>query len=188
MVVLDDTGLGKKFVENYKTLGEESGAEFLKPEEFKRRFGGVYEDADLRGVEDVYFNPRSGWAEATNALRKVIEAAIERGVKNMVAEVERLLFDDQGACCGVRTTDGTEVHAGKVVMCTGAGTAKLLADSAPGKPELWVGDRVMAAGVCTAAIKLTEDQVRKYKDVPVLVHKLGHVLGLLSVVCHTVHF
>ncbi|KAI9871194.1 MAG: hypothetical protein M1830_004434 [Pleopsidium flavum] len=177
MVILDDTGLGRRIIENFKQLGEHHEAEIFDPEELKRRFGGIYQDTDLRAVEEVYWNPLSGWAEATSALKRLIEVAVESGVKYVAALVTRLMFDESRVCVGVRTADGTEIHASKVILCTGAGTAKLIADSAPRQPDLWVKDRIIAAGVCTAAIKLAKEQIRKFKDVPVLVHQVGNVLG-----------
>lgn len=177
MVIVDDTGLGGRVIENHKQLGERCAAQIFGPGELKRRFAGIYHDMDLHGVKEIFFNPLSGWAEATSALTKVIEVAVERSVRYVTASVLRLVFDERGACIGVRATDGTVVHASKVILCTGAGTAKLLADSAPSRPDLWVKDRLIAAGVCTAAVKLTEAQVQRFKDVPVLVHEVSNVLG-----------
>ena len=177
MVILDDTGLGRRIIENHKRLGASCEAEIFKPEELKRRFGGIYHDTDLHGVEETFFNPLSGWAEATSALKRVIEVAVQRGVRYVTATVSRLVFDERGACIGVRATDGTVIHASKIILCTGAGTAKLLAESAPSRPELWVKHRLIAAGVCTAAVKLTDAQVQKFKHVPVLVHGVSSVLG-----------
>jgi len=178
MVVVDDTGLGGRVIENFKQLGEHYEAEIFGPEDLKRRFGGIYIDTDLRGVEEIFWNPLSGWAEAASALKRVIEVAVESGVKYVAASVTRLIFDDRRVCIGVKAADGTEIHASKVILCTGAGTAKLIADSAPDWPDLWVEDRIIAAGVCTAAIKLTDEQIRKFNDVPVLVHEVGNVLGM----------
>ena len=177
MVVLDNTSSGASIIENYRQLGENCEAEIFGPEDLKRRFGGIYHDTDLHGVKEIFFNPLSGWAEAASALTRVIEVAVERGVRYVTATVSRLIFGERGACVGVRAIDGTVIYASKVILCTGAGTAKLLVDSAPSRPKLWVKDRLIAAGVCIAAVKLTEAQVWKFKDVPVLVHEVGDVLG-----------
>lgn len=180
MVTVDDTGLGRSIIENHKQLGERCDGEIFSPDELERRFGGIYHDTDLHGVKEIFFNPLSGWAEATSALTKVIEVAVEQGVRYVTASVSRLIFDGCGACIGVRATGGTVVYASKVILCTGAGTAKLLADSAPSRPEVWVKDRMVAAGVCIAAVKLTEAQAEKFRDVPVMVHGLSNVLGTNS--------
>jgi len=180
MVVLDNTGSGRRIIENHRQLGENCEAELFGPEELKRKFGGIFHDTDLHSVKEIFFNPLSGWAEATSALTRVIEVAVERGVRYVTASVSRLIFDERGACIGVRATDGTFIYGSKVILCTGAGTAKLLVDSAPSRPELWVKDRLIAAGVCIAAVKLTEAQIRKFGDVPVLVHEVSNVLGTKS--------
>ena len=104
---------------------------------------------------------------------------LSSGASNISLPVSStLIFDARGACIGVRATDGAVIYASKIILCTGAGTAKLLVDSAPSRPELWVQDRLVAAGVCTAAVKLTEAQMQKFTDVPVLVHRVGDVLGI----------
>ena len=65
MVVLDDTGLGRKILGNYESLDNNSEARVFVPEEMKTMYDGLFEDTDYRGVEEVFLNPQSGWAEAT---------------------------------------------------------------------------------------------------------------------------
>lgn len=180
MLIVDNTGRGRAIIENYKQLDEGYEAEMFEPEELKRRFGGIYSDTDLRNVKEIYWNPLSGWAEAASALKKVIEVAVDKGVTYVADSVTRLVFDANRVCIGVRGADGTTFHADRVFLCTGAGTAKLLADSAPNWPEFWIGDRLVAAGVCEAAVKLNAEQVRKFAEVPVLVHEVDTVLGIYN--------
>lgn len=159
------TDLVEKIFSNYKKLGVNVGAELLNPNELKTRFGGIYADADMIDVENILWNPSCGWAEAEYALKDTVQACVENGVSYVTASVAKLILKD-GACTGVLTEDGRTVTASKVVLSTGAYTAKLLADSAPTQPELQVGDRITAAGVCEAYVNLNSKQVKKFKDVP----------------------
>ena len=126
-----------KIFDNYKELGVDVGAELFKPEELKTRFNGIYADADLTDVENILWNPSSGWAEAATALKYALDAVMENGVNCITANVANLILKD-GACTGIRTEDGRTFTAEKTILCTGAYTAKLIADSAPTQPELQV--------------------------------------------------
>ena len=172
-------GRVQKIFDNYKQLGVDVGAELFGPEEMKTRFEGLYADADFTGVDDILWNPSSGWAEATRALKATIEAAVGNGVHYVSAPVAKLFLQD-GNCTGIRTDDGRTFSASKVILSTGAYTAKLLADSAPTQPELQVGDRITACAVCEVAVNLTPEQANKFHTAPVLVLDTGKVLGTAS--------
>lgn len=178
MVVLDDTGLGKKIIKNYEILNAYSESVIVGVNEMKKRYDGLFQDADYRGVEEIFVNPLSGWAEAATAVRKVIEAAINSGVKYIRGDVEKLLFDDSRACIGVRTRSG-DLLAQKVILSTGAGTAKLLADSAPDRPLLQSEDRITAAAVVTGVVRLDPGSV--YAKAPNFIHSVGEVQGMLFI-------
>ena len=177
MMVIDDVGLGPKIIQNYKDLGVDFAAEMLNPEEARSRFNGMYQDADWTDVKEVFWNPRSGWAEAATALGKTIEAIVERGVTYVEATVSNLLFNENGDCLGVNTEDGKRIEADQVILCTGAQTAKLLADSAPHRKEIQIDGRMVAAGVVEAFVRLSPEQKKRFDSVPVFVHEMGNVLG-----------
>ncbi|KAG0646702.1 oxidase [Hyphodiscus hymeniophilus] len=158
MVVMDESDLGRRIIGNYKSLNEETGSEIVGPDEMKKRYDGLFAKTDYRGVEDIFVNPTSGWAEATPAVKKVIEAAVRD-------------------CTGVRLASGKTLHAIDIILCTGAGTAKLLADSAPDWKELQVMDRIAAAGVVTGVAKLNTRQQERFRKSPVFVHAVGEVQG-----------
>jgi sarcosine oxidase/L-pipecolate oxidase len=106
-----------------------------KPEEVKKLYGAMFEGADYRGVTEILINRTSGWAEASKALKNVIEAAIAAGVKYIEADISSLEFDDQGSCIGVRSASGNTLSATHIILATGAGTAKLIAKSAPDRED-----------------------------------------------------
>lgn len=154
-----------KTFENYKKLGVDVGAELFKPEALKTRFNGLYVDTDLSEVENLLWNPSCGWAEAARALEGTIAAAVQNGVHYVTTSVASLILRD-GSCTGVSTEDGRAFTATKTILATGAYTAKLLADSAPKQPDLQVGDRITAAGVCEAAVDLNAEQIKRFNEGP----------------------
>ncbi|RQM06696.1 hypothetical protein DH86_00001309, partial [Scytalidium sp. 3C] len=170
MVVVENTGLGRKIINNYGTLKAASESVLITPEEIRALYSGIFANADYQGIKEVYVNPLSGWAEATPALKKVIDAAVENGVVYVEGDVESLILSSDGNCDGIRTKDGRELLATKIILCTGAGTAQLLATSAPEKSDLHVGSRMTAAAVVTGNIKLNKSQLERFQNTPVFIH------------------
>ena len=175
-----NTDLVDKIFENYKKLGSDVKAELFGPEELRTRFNGIYADTDLSDVEHLLWNPSSGWAEATTALKYTLDAVVENGVHYVAASVANLILKD-GACTGIRTEDGRTFTAKKIILSTGAYTAKLIADSAPDQPGLQVGNRITACGVCEAAVNLSPEQVEKFKNVPAFVLDANKTQGIYDV-------
>jgi sarcosine oxidase/L-pipecolate oxidase len=182
MVVLGDTSLGRKIIKNYEDLKAHSECVLIGPDEMKARYEGLFADAEYEGVDKIFINPLSGWAEAASAVRAVIGAAVAHGVKYIEADVAKLLFDNNGHCTGVETKDGDTISAEKVILSTGAGTAKLLADSAPDRAELQSGDRITAAAVVTGVVKLNEKQIKRFEKAPVFIHAISGVLGMSNLI------
>ncbi|KAJ0307470.1 uncharacterized protein N0V96_003298 [Colletotrichum fioriniae] len=133
--------------ENYKKLGVDSGLFSFSVDEAKKQYGGIFKDADFTNVKEVFVNKNSGWGEAKEALQRTIEEAVKLGVKYIEAEVEKIEFDQDGAATGVKTSKGESITASRVILSTGAYTAKLLANSAPERKDLQAGDRFVAAAV-----------------------------------------
>ena len=157
-----------KTIENYKKLGVDVGAELLRPGQLKARFNGLYAETVLDDVDSILWNPSCGWAEAAQALEATIAAAVEAGVHYTTTSVLRLILKD-GSCNGVCTEDGRKLTASKVILSTGAYTARLLADSAPEQPDLQVGNRIIAAGVCEAAVDLDTEKIKRFENGPAVV-------------------
>ena len=171
-------GKVKQILDNYKELGVDVKAELLSPKEMKTKFNGLYADADFTNVDDILWNPSSGYAEATRALKATIEAAVENGVQYVSAPVAKLILEN-GRCTGIQTEDGRIINASKTILSTGAYTAKLLADSAPLQPELQVGDRITACAVCEAAVNLSPEQARKFEETAAFVLDAGKTQGIV---------
>jgi sarcosine oxidase / L-pipecolate oxidase len=147
-------------------------------------------DMNLQGVQRVYVNPLSGWAEALPALQSVAREAVARGVVIRRADVAKLLLDGRDLraagrvaagglrCKGVRTNDGVDVLAERVLVCAGAYTAKLLADSWPGEPMLQAGDRLVAAAALSCTLRVLDPEKRvMHRNGPVVANELPHTAG-----------
>ena len=169
-------GRVRKIFDNYKELGVDVKAELLSPKEMKTRFEGLYADADFTNVDDILWNPSSGYAEATRALKATVGAAVKNGVQYISSPVAKLILED-GRCTGIQTEDGSIVNASSIILSTGAYTAKLLADSAPLQPELQGGDRITACAVCEAAVDLTFEQAKKFQHTAAFVLDAGETQG-----------
>ncbi|PSS12238.1 hypothetical protein M430DRAFT_29959 [Amorphotheca resinae ATCC 22711] len=177
LVNIDESDLGRRIIKNYETLKAYSESVIIDSDEMKTRYDGLFADTDYRGVKDIFLNPLSGWAEATPAVRKMIERATANGVTYVEGDVETLVFKDNGDCTGVRSRDGKILFADKVILSTGAGTARLLADSAPERQDLQVEDRMVAAAVVTGIVRLNGEQMRRFQQSPVMIHSVGDVQG-----------
>lgn len=116
-------------------------------------------------------NKTSGFAHAGDALRAVTAEAIRLGVNYVVGEVATATFHPTtGACTGVTTKDGRSLTASHTVLCTGAFTAKLLAQSAhsSGNAAVGAGGRIVAGGITTGMVTLHDDaEYEKYRAMPV---------------------
>lgn len=175
LFVADDSGLGRKIIQNYKDLHMDHSSEMISPEEVRTRWNGVYKYADLRGVNEIFWNARCGWADAAGALPYAIKTAVERGVTYKEGEVASLLIDDSRSCYGVQLKDESRLLSDMVLLCTGAHTTRILADSAPHWEDLQIKDRMIATGVVAAYVRLTE--MEKFKTMPVYVGAMPGVKG-----------
>lgn len=163
-----DGDFARVIVGNYAELGAtDDGPEVVGPDEARRRYGGLFADADYSRVTQVLVNSSGGWAPAKEALRAVVDAAVGAGVVYLQGNVDLLQLDSNGSCTGLRLSNGTTVNASNVILSTGANTARLLADSAPDSDNFQVGDRMVAAAICTGLVKLGLEDAEKYRRGPV---------------------
>jgi sarcosine oxidase/L-pipecolate oxidase len=176
-VKIDDTDLGRRMIENYKQLKSDISPELIEPEELKKRYNGFFVDTNFDGVKEVFVNTMSGWAEAKEALKATIDAAVSAGVKYIEGGITKLTFNKTGGCTGIRMADDAVLEADHVILSTGAGTAKLLADSVPEKPELQVNGRMVAAAVITGIVKLNAQDSVQYAGIPVSIHGMAGIQG-----------
>lgn len=173
--IADHTSFGRNVIQNYQDLNIDHKSEMISLEEVRKRWNGVYKDVNLHGVGKLFWNAGCGWANASGALTHMIEAAIASGVTYKVGEMTTLLLDDNQSCHGVRLADESELRADYIVLCTGAHTAKILADSAPQWEELQIKERLLVCGIVTAYARVPSHQMERFNAMPVYVSAMPHV-------------
>ncbi|KUJ07463.1 sarcosine oxidase [Mollisia scopiformis] len=156
MLYAEDKGMARANLDNLNAVGEKHHAEILTPEETRAKFDG---------------------GEADRALESVISAAVKEGVIYNSSGVSTLCIDESAICTGVRTEDGAELKANRVILCTGAWTPKLLLDTAPHNKALHIGDRMVAAGAIQCTASYPPDQMYKFKSMPVMFNGCDHTEG-----------
>ncbi|KAI1478251.1 sarcosine oxidase [Daldinia eschscholtzii] len=169
------TGIAQRALENFARLGRSTDGVMraVPVDEAKKLYGGVFDQADYTGVENVLVNETSGWADAKGALWAATEKAVEKGVKVVKAEVGGLIFGEDGACVGIITEEGERYTATHVILSTGAFTPKLLDGVAEktGRDEFLVGDRMIAAGVTTGLAQLDDRTAEEFLGMPVAIQE-----------------
>lgn len=72
--------------------------------------------------------------------------------------VKKLLYNASGHCIGALTADGQAHLADLIIMCTGANTASLIDAK----------DEIIARSHCVGVIQLTNEEVEKYRSLPIV--------------------
>lgn len=177
MLRADASDFGEKSVASYRAVGVANDSEFLPIEEVRKRWNGVYATANFGNLDKILYNPTVGYAEADKALQAVMQAAVDLGVEYVVGEMKSLDLGDDGRCVGIELASGETLRADKILLCTGARTGSLLAQSAPDNKKLHVGDRLVATGAISFYAKLQGEQKDKFSTIPVLKNCLPEVKG-----------
>ena len=87
ILIAHDTGWGRKALENYELLGQDSSScEMMSIEAAISRFP-TFADTNWDGATEYYWNSAGGWAALTSCL----DAACKLGVELIETTVERLL-------------------------------------------------------------------------------------------------
>jgi sarcosine oxidase/L-pipecolate oxidase len=175
---VDSKGFARSVIENYDRLGADANVRIADPEEAKILYGGIFENAEYGDGAEILINESSGWVDASEALKNVIDAAVTAGLRCIEADIASLEFDDGGSCIGVKSVDGQTITAAKIILATGAQTCKLIADSAPDRVDLQVGDRLVAAAIFTGMAKLSAEEAERFGAGPVFLHAVGQSQGM----------
>lgn len=168
----------RELVDGYEEILGQGGApvELLGVDEARTRFP-ILGQCALQGASNCLWNPNAGWGDAASALQAVIQDAVDQGVRYEVAVVAKANLDEDNVCIGVTAEDGRIFTAGHVVLCLGAYTPWFLADSAPDRPSIHAGDRMVAAAALMCAFEIGPGEGGKFQAGPVIVHPLGDISG-----------
>ncbi|KAJ5097040.1 hypothetical protein N7456_007761 [Penicillium angulare] len=103
-----------------------------------------------------------GWLAAAKAINAIGQFLKSEGVQlrfGGAGTFKQPLFAEDGVTCiGVETTDGTKYHADKVVLAAGAWSPTLID----------LEDQCVSKAWVFAHIKLTPEEVKQYKNIPVV--------------------
>lgn len=123
----------------------------------------VTEGTETRGFGSAYFNPDAGWVDATNATRRFMETAVNKGVQRLEGDVVELMVDRKTARVdGVRIADGRIIVADKVVLATGAWTSYMLSrieDALDIPEEDWFERQAQATALVSAYYRVSDEIV-----------------------------
>lgn len=178
MLRADPSSFGDESMAAYAAMGVANASEYLRVDEVRRRWNGAFATADFDGLDRILYNPSVGYAEADKALGAVVQAAVDLGVEYVVGAVQRLAFGPDGQCTGATLESGETLRADRTLLAAGARTPALLARSAPDRPALHVGARVVATGAVSFYAKLVGAQRDRFAPVPVLKNCLPQVKGM----------
>jgi sarcosine oxidase / L-pipecolate oxidase len=174
--LMPDPDHPERVARNYKALGRQPDFEIVTADEMRARYDGVFEGTDMSGVNSIFLNRSSGVAQAKDALAALIDEAVRLGVRNVALDVQRLINDSDGACVGIEGHNGEQIKADRVILCTGAYTPKLLADSVPLQKESQLKN-VIACCSFTGILKLDADRLKKFIQSPVFCHNISKIPG-----------
>jgi sarcosine oxidase/L-pipecolate oxidase len=180
IINFDNTELRKKILKNYTKLGIEVDAETVSPERMKTMYGSFYDDTEFPKASEGFVNRDNGWAQATKALTAYTDAATEAGVNYTAADIDVLTFGTDGGCMGVLVKCGANFTADRIILATGAGTAKLIANSASNRNKLQAHAPLVIRAVVTGIVNLDPKDGRQCSKIPVTVHSVSPTRGETS--------
>ncbi|EEA25439.1 sarcosine oxidase, putative [Talaromyces marneffei ATCC 18224] len=125
-------------------------------------------NGDLPGWQP-YWSSGGAWVNAREGITRMARKAMNSGVKYISGDagyVKQLLFDADSTCIGVRCADGSTYYGKKIVVAAGA---------AAGSP-LDLKGQIVAKGHTVGHIQLSPEEVKKYKDIPIIDHLEGGIL------------
>lgn len=173
-VMLDERGsdLASRIRRNFREAGRSDPSKDISLDEVKTYWNGVLQDIDTSDFETAYTNPSAGWADASWAVEAMMKEAISKGVRYEVGEVIGLMANRE-SLQGIQTSDGRIFRGKKILLATGAWTPWLMASFEKDlkiEAENSIRKQIFAAGICTAAFKLSELEAKYYSQMPVLIY------------------
>ncbi|KAL4784731.1 FAD dependent oxidoreductase [Aspergillus varians] len=133
------------------------------PAEFQQTMPKGILTGDFPNWKGFFREAGAGWVFARGALEAAYREASRLGVRFIVGDsqgkVDGLLYSpDGGDVVGVRTGDGQEHRADRVILCAGANSDQLLDFERQLRPTAWA----------LAHIQMTEEERKVWRDLPVL--------------------
>ncbi|KAF7952835.1 hypothetical protein EAE96_006060 [Botrytis aclada] len=161
-IVAADTPAALEQVEKRELPDSKSGFVRLKTaEDFRKTMPPGVLTGDFPGWKGVFKSSGAGWVHARKALESAAKEADKLGVKFITGSpkgaVTSLIYED-GDVLGVKTADGKEHRGDRTILAAGAGADALFDFKDQLRPTAWT----------LGHIKMTEDETKLYKNLPVL--------------------
>lgn len=135
----------------------------VSTEEIHKRWPEM--NGDFSGWQS-YWTPNAAWVNAREGLVRMAKEAMNSGVKYVsggAGHATQILYDEHQTCIGVKCADGTTYFGDKIVLAAGAAAGSLLD----------LQGQIVAQGHTIGHIRLTPDEVKRYKNMPVIDHLEG---------------
>jgi sarcosine oxidase / L-pipecolate oxidase len=164
--------LAERIRHNLRQRGSDNTSDVAIDEGLRKKWEALLKETDLQYIETGYWNPDAGWANAGDAVKRMMEDAVSRGVKYEADDVDVLLLGDHDIT-GVRTKTGRIHKADKVLLATGAWTSQLLSpieDALKIPDEERIERQLTAAGVTVVHYELDTTEYERLRDMPVIVY------------------
>lgn len=172
-VALDekDSDLSTRIRKNFAASGRHDTSADISLNEVRSKWSGVLSNINADGFDKAYTNSSAGWVDASSAVHAMMGETLKNGVRYLVGEVDSLSAVEGHV--SVHTADGETRTAKKIVLATGAWTPWLMAGLEHYMKiaaDQSIDRQIQAAGVCVAAFKLREAEVKHYSQMPVLIY------------------
>lgn len=152
----------KKHLMERERPKEENGFKLLKgKEEFQATMPPGVLTGEFPDWEGFYKAKGAGWVHARKSMESAAREAGKLGVRFITGEdqgkVVSLIYEDCDVK-GAKTADGKEHKAGRTLLCAGANASGLFDFKDQLRPTAWT----------LGHIKMTDEEIKLYKDLPVL--------------------
>lgn len=120
---------------------------------------------DIKDLKYGYMNTNAGWANAAGAIRALATHLAGQGVSFVTGPrgtLQSLIVDNTGKeVLGVKVVQGPPIHASKVILATGAWTARYLDD---------LDHHITGSAQPLGFIKLTPEESQRLANIPVTIN------------------
>lgn len=171
----DDSSLSGAIRQQFNDRGYDP-TEDVSLDQLEEKWEGIMKGTDVQGFKSAYFNEETGWCDAAGATHNFMQVAEKKGVKRVTADVVELILDsERSRVAGIKTADGQELRADKILVASGSWTSALLSGlednlkiSAKDRTE----NQLRAIGVLQAYYAVSDSEVEQLDKakMPVVVY------------------
>jgi len=147
----------KQLYEDEQCTPENGFVEVNTAEEFRKLMPKGVLTGDFSNWKGWYKSSGAGWVHARGALVAAAKEAQRMGVELVESKVMSLIIEDNDVR-GAKTEDGKEWRADRTILCAGANAPQLIDMKDQLRPTAWT----------LAHIKMTEEECKLYKNLPIL--------------------